>query len=506
MPVPDRRRVTPRRRPASGLATPFRAGGSDLQRGTELAHAKTADELRAETDASAPLGAGGSAAAEASPGTPSAPAAWRSLSWGERWESIRFPVLAFVGIAVVLYAVVFLSNELLPRNPNYPIHDPLVFRGAGLLEGWVRYDGGWYRTIATVGYSYHPGAQSSVAFFPAYPLSMRALGWVVGDPLTAGILLTFTCGLGFSILFYRWCLRILTPPAAKLALLMVLLFPYAWYLYGAVYADALFLVCTMAAFVLLEKDRPVLAGLVAAVATAARPVGAGVVLGLLAVLLDRRGVLTIPYLDRVRQVGWRAARTRGASGTQARVLRVTPRALRPKDAGILLSGLGFAGWCTYLWIAWGSPTIFADIEGVPGWDQPQGPATWFKTVWFTHLSNLPEAITGRFLNADPLIYTLDITFQGLLSIGALCLIPLVIRRIGWSYAVYVFGVVALPLLGTKDWQGTGRYMLAAWPVFAALALWMVETDRRRLRTVILVVSGVALVFLTSGYARGYYLA
>ena len=77
---------------------------------------------------------------------------------------------------------------------------------------------------------------------------------------------------------------------------------------------------------------------------------------------------------------------------------------------------------------------------------------------------------------------------------------------GWSYAVYVFGVVALPLLGTKDWQGTGRYMLAAWPVFAALAMWMVETDRRRLRAVVLVVSGVALVFLTSGYARGYYLA
>ncbi len=484
-----------------------------------MAHAKTANEVRAEDDAASSAASSRRAtvdAATASPsGSPSAspwgaagdaPVPWRAQSWGERWDAIRFPVLAFVGIAVVLYAVVFLSNELLPRNPNYPIHDPLVFRGAGLLEGWVRYDGGWYRTIATVGYSYHPGAQSSVAFFPAYPLSMRALGWVVGDPLTAGILLTFLCGLGFSILFYRWCLRLLTPPAAKLALLMVLLFPYAWYLYGAVYADALFLVCTMAAFVLLEKDRPVLAGLVAAVATAARPVGAGVVLGLLAVLLDRRGVITIPYLDRVRQVGWRAARSPKAGAERGRPLRLAPRALRPKDAGILLSGLGFAGWCTYLWVAWGSPTIFADIEGVPGWDQPQGPATWFKTVWFTHLGNLPEAITGRFLNADPLIYTLDITFQGLLSIGALCLIPLVIRRIGWSYAVYVFGVVALPLLGTKDWQGTGRYMLAAWPVFAALALWMVETDRRRLRTVILVVSGLALVFLTSGYARGYYLA
>jgi len=459
-----------------------------------LANAKTASERPAEQDPTSAAIAATNAQGPAGP-------------WAERWEAIRFPVVAFVGIAVVLYVVVFLSNQWLPRNPNYPIHDPLVFRGAGLLEGWVRYDGGWYRTIATIGYDYHPGAQSSVAFFPAYPLSMRALGWVVGDPLTAGILLTFTSGLGFAILFYRWCLRMLTPPAAKLALVMLILFPYAWYLYGAVYADALFLVCTMAAFVLLEKDRPVLAGLVAAVATAARPVGAGVVLGLLAVQLDRRGVITIPYFDRVREVGWRAARVpKGTREGRARALRVAPRELRLKDAGILLSGLGFAGWCTYLWVAWGSPTIFADIEGVPGWDQPQGPATWFKTAWLTDVSHLSSAISGRFLNADPLIYTLDITFQGLLSIGALCLIPLVIRRIGWSYAVYVFGVVALPLLGTKDWQGTGRYMLAAWPVFAALALWMVETERRTLRTAILALSAVALVFLTSAYSRGYYLA
>ena len=90
----------------------------------------------------------------------------------------------------------------------------------------------------------------------------------------------------------------LTARSAALFAAALLLFPYAWYLYGAVYADALFVLCAIGAFYLVEKDRPVLAGLVAAVATATRPVGIAMVIGLVAVLdlfsgveLDGIGVL-----------------------------------------------------------------------------------------------------------------------------------------------------------------------------------------------------------------------
>ena len=74
-----------------------------------------------------------------------------------------------------------------------------------------------------------------------------------------------------------------------------------------------------------------------------------------------------------------------------------------------------------------------------------------------------------------------------------------------SYAVYVLAVVGIPIIGTKDWQGTGRYLLAAFPVFAALAGWLLD-DRVLLRRVLVTGSGLLLVFLTSAFARGYYLA
>jgi hypothetical protein len=458
--------------------------------------------------------------------------------WRRRWADVRFPVLTFCGLGAVLYLTVWASNTYLSRHVDYPIHVPLSFRGAGVLEGWVRFDGGWYRLIATQGYGYTPGQQSSVAFWPSYPLAMRALGLATGDVLLAGILLTFACGLGTAVLFYRWCCRLMEPASAKLAVVLLLVFPYAWYLYGAVYADALFLVATIGAFVLLERDRPVLAGLVAAVATAARPVGMGVVIGLVVVMLDRRGVIDIPYLDRVRALGWRGARrphteddvepdagaaadgraaARGArtDGRDApddgsfdggRWITVSVRRLRLKDAGVLLSLGGFVAWVAYLWLAWGSPTIFADIQGAPGWDQGQGPATWFKAHWLGQLHHLPDYVGDHVTRWNDLVYTIDITVQGLLAIGFILLIPLLIRRIGWSYAVYVLAVVAIPIVGTKDWQGTGRYLLAAFPVFAALADWLVHHERRSVLVGLVGVSAAALLLLTSMYARGYYLS
>ena len=41
------------------------------------------------------------------------------------------------------------------------------------------------------------------------------------------------------------------------------------------------------------------------------------------------------------------------------------------------------------------------------------------------------------------------------------------RRFGWGYAAYAAVVIAIPIIGTKDFMGTGRYVLAAFPVIAA---------------------------------------
>jgi hypothetical protein len=430
-------------------------------------------------------------------------------------------------MAAVLWATVWFSSERLARNASYP-GGVTRYAGDWLIDGWVRWDGGWYVDIAQHGYTYVPDRMSSVAFFPGYPLAMRLVALVVRDETVAGVLVSALCGLGAVVLVHRWCRARFADDASAAAVALLIVFPYAWYLYGAIYADAFFLVATVGAFVLLERNHPVLAGLAGAVAVASRPVGIGVFLGLLAVGLARRQVLELAFFDRVRADGWRTAwrdrrpsagerKRRPSAGERKRrpsagerkgrfALGVHPGRLRPGDAGLLLPLGGLVAWSGYLSSAFGDPFLFANVQAAPGWDQRPGPHTWFKVTWLGYLRDLPRDLLHPHEHWDHLIYGLGITVQALLVIGCLCLVPMVVRRVGWPYAVYVVGVVGVPLVGSKDWQGTGRYLLAAFPVFAVLGVHLVERWSPMARRAVFTSSALLLVFLVSGFARGFYLA
>lgn len=394
----------------------------------------------------------------------------RAPATAGRW---LFPIGLFLAVSAVLVVVVWQTGVHLPR-----------WRGAGppgrnipggrLTEGWVRWDAGWYLAIAQKGYSYMPGSQSSVAFFPAYPLTLKVVAGLIGSTFLAGMAVTWASGLGAAVLFWHWCRVRLTTRAAQTALVLLLVFPYAWFLHLSIYADALFVVAVLGSFTLLDHDHPVLAGMVAAVATAARPVGVALVIGLVVRALERRGALRLP------ESGW----LRLPNGIRL-------ERLRPTDAGVLLSLTGLGAWCTYLWVRFGDPLAFAAVQAAPGWEQTAGPRTWLKIAF------LGELVHG------PRLVALRLFVQALLTLGALVLVPLVARRFGWGYAAFTLAVVALPAISTKDFQGMGRYLLAAFPCFALVGELLAE--RPRLRVGVVLASGLGLVFLTSMSAQGYYL-
>ena len=68
----------------------------------------------------------------------------------------------------------------------------------------------------------------------------------------------------------------------------------------------------------------------------------------------------------------------------------------------------------------------------------------------------------------PWSIALLLTLQALACLAAvLLLLPRVRRLFGWGYLAYAAVVLAIPIIGTKDFMGTGRYVLAAFPVIAA---------------------------------------
>ncbi|MDP8938663.1 MAG: hypothetical protein M3O23_13210 [Actinomycetota bacterium] len=370
---------------------------------------------------------------------------------GRTSPSIR-PALALAG--AVTAALFVVSAVAVAFIPHYDGPSPL-YTGPGWLRGWAQWDSGWYQYIADHGYSYTPGQQGPVAFFPAYPLLMRAVDFVVGNVFVAGILVTAASGIGAAVLFWRWVQERLDRPAAWTALLLFVLFPYAFFLFGAVYADALFVVAVLGAFTLVERDRPWLAGLAGAVATAARPIGVVLIVAL--------------------------------------VVRVLERGQRPtwRSAGVLLSGLGLGAFSVYLWVRFGDPLAFGTIQ--EAWDQEAGPETWLKFRFFRDVVDIGSPLPWVAYMSHPV-----------LTVVGLALVPGVFRRFGKAYGVFCLLLIGLSALGTKNFFGMSRYVMAAFPCFAVAGEWVAA--RPRLRTLVPAVSGLGLVVLTAAYSRGYYLS
>jgi hypothetical protein len=249
----------------------------------------------------------------------------------------------------------------------------------------------------------------------------------------------------------------MSPGAANAAVVAMALYPFSWFLYGAAYSDALYLALAIGAFLLLEDDRLWWAAAVGAVATATRPTGITLVIGLVAVSLDRAGQDRL----RGRRVGIAAAS---------------------------LVGLGL--WCAWLWARFHNALAFVETEGAPGWNQPAGVSTWLKLDLFDKLGRLPP----------PEI--IAVVLQIVMVVVFVALLPAVRRRFGRGYAIYAIAAIAVPAISTGDFLGMGRYLLAAFPVFAAVGAASRSMPARRINgvgavSISLLVAGTAL--FSAGY-------
>jgi hypothetical protein len=371
----------------------------------------------------------------------------------------RRAVLLFLAIAAALFGVQAVSSIWLPDRGDHVIPP---FLGWRWIQGWAQWDSGWYAAIARGGYGYIKGKQSTIAFFPAYPLAMRAVTAVVGNAYAAGFAVTVASGAVASRLLFGWLRERMSRPAAWSALGLLLVYPYAFFLYGAVYPTAFFLMTVVGAFVLLERGHPWLAGLAGAVGTAARPTAIVLVVALAVRAYERRR-----ELDDGRPV-WR-------------------------DAGVLLSALGIAAFCFYQWRKFDDPIAFVTIQ--EAWDQESGLRTWLKFRFFEDLGTLGDR---------NILGSISYLAHPVLTFAALALVPRVYRRFGYGYGTYALLAVLVPALSTKNFFGMGRYLIAAFPVFAVAGELLAE--RPKLARVVYPVFAAGLVALTVAYSQAVYLS
>ena len=196
-------------------------------------------------------------------------------------------VLARVIVLASLGAARFVTDEY-PRSA-------LARDAQVTLIGW---DAGIYTTIARFGYAADP---ETYRFFPLYPLASRALDVVTpGATKVALVILANLCALGFAVLVHRLVMHETgDADTARRAAWFACIAPPAFVMVWG-YAEPLFLLLSVATFLMLRTNRFAAAGLFGALAALTRPLG--LLIALPAAIEAWRGFRTAGLRSRVERV------------------------------------------------------------------------------------------------------------------------------------------------------------------------------------------------------------
>ena len=322
----------------------------------------------------------------------------------------RDVLLPFAATRAMLTVVGLLSLAVLPRRGVPARWD--IPSSYPLITEWSRWDGYWYVRIANEGYSYVPGGESAVAFFPLYPTLMRLGGILIGrtdPPALAFVGIVISNVLLLAALSCLWLLVRMDfdEETAARTLLYLLVFPATLFL-SAVYPESLFLALSVGALYCARTERWWIAGLLGGLATLTRPHGLLLAAPLLAEYAIQRGFSLRP-------------------------LRLP--ALRPDVLSFALIPAGLLVFAVFLEWRFGEPLAWAHAQ-YAGWGRGFKPPwetlrLFFSTPLRVHSGNhslvdlasailfvLPVAASWRFLRPSYALLT-TVFFVGALSSGLL---------------------------------------------------------------------------------------
>ena len=340
------------------------------------------------------------------------------------------------------------------------------FGGAGanaLVAPLARWDSVWYLAIANDGYPEDDPRRA--AFFPLYPLLVRAAATVVREPVLAGALVSVLCFAAALILLHWLTALELGPATARPTLWALALFPGAAF-FSAVYSEALYLALSVGCLYAARTGRWAWAGAAGALGAATRSAGV---------------LLVVPLA-----VMW-LMRADGA-----------PRRRLGDAAWIAVVPLGPAAFCAALGLAGGA--ALAPLHAQELWFRElAGP---FVGVW----DGTAAAWRGLHHLGEPAARA-DVVLFGFL----LAAVPAVVgtlRRLPPAYGAYVIAALALPLsypVGPQPLMSLPRFLAVLFPLFMWLGAWLAEGGTAR-RVAVLGPSAVGLVAVTAVFATWHWVA
>jgi hypothetical protein len=355
------------------------------------------------------------------------PAAWSATAFV--WAGSRLSVILAGYFAVLLIGF--------PEPPPTFRVSENVF-----LNMPARWDAGWYLDIAVNGYRWLgvPYKEQNIAFFPAFPMAMRASGALLGawrpgiSPIVRDRLVLvggwmFAVGVFWYALayVYRWAEARAGPDVARATATLLAVYPFAVF-FSAPYTEGLFMLGAVATFFHFERQEWSRAALWGLLSGLVRPNGALLMIPL-ALLALRHWRLAAP--GRFNAAFWLA--------------------LGAPAAGLFGYAL-FMRELTGRLFAWG------DVQ-----------AAWGRTYQVTTWVGLEVArMSEHGIIAYPENAPITL-LNGLAALMALLLLWRVGSAAGAAYVLFIL-VNLGPAIVSGGLMSVGRFTSTLFPLFFALAL------------------------------------
>ncbi|MBI2086314.1 hypothetical protein HYT74_03165 [Candidatus Daviesbacteria bacterium] len=338
----------------------------------------------------------------------------------------------FIIWAVAVLIVSFYGFSTLPHSNKFEYD---------FWKSLANWDGGHFLGIARTGYSQN----FQYAFFPLYPLTIKALTYITGNFVLSAILISIVSSfLGLNIL-YKLVVLDFDKKLAEKVIITLLFFPTSFFLLTA-YSEGLFFLLSISAFYFLRQNKLFWAIVAAALASATRLVGLAVVAGLFIEIWSSRGI-------------------------------------NCKNWYLIFAPLGFVIYCVFLYLQTGDPFYFLTAEN-----------HWQRTL-STPVVGFWEALKNI---AGGNLTQINIFFDLISAIFGVGFAIRAFRFLPSSFAIYSLLSVGIPLF-TPTLSSMPRFLLPIFPIFILMAL--IKNQYIQLLYQMLGVSLLAIFvsFFISGY-------
>jgi mannosyltransferase PIG-V len=375
-----------------------------------------------------------------------------------------FPALAVFAASrlLMLFAMAF-ANRSLPTESSAATWDATSRWYRYLL----RYDSGWYFYIAQHGYSYNGNdlVQQPVAFYPLYPILIKALT-LIGFSYPAAAVLVPNVAIIFAVILLTKLIDELYDAETALISVAFLAFFPASLFFSAAYTESLALLFVVCFFLYLVRGRFLIAAGFAGLCFATRSTGL---------------VLIAPLVWEIANRYWRTNRRRFFGEGSLCVIIAT--------AGLWL-------YMIYLWIAFRAP--FAFITAQAAWNAGNVFGSPFLLQPFVRAaSDARYHLQHAILDTNSLSLVLFLIFASVIIAFR--------KQMSAAMILFSVGVLLLPYFtrsGSVGFASFSRYIMLAFPVFMVMG----DFCRRRIWLALTIcgISGALLFVCTALFAKWYW--